>query len=253
MFIPLRLRILHLFGRTSFIIGFLFTLIGLIFVSYFSFQINWKIYFAGKKDLVATQGIITGFQETEYTTNDKPLFSYNYRYSDASESIYFGNFLEFEGQYSIGQPVDIEYLIKAPSSSRFMGRDRKNFDQIMFLGGIGAIVAGLFFLIPSSRRTRRERKIIMSGLPTEGKLVLAEPTNLRVNEQPVYKLTFEFRSGRNTSERCSIRSHLIRNLSNEHKEKLIYDPRTPSNAIVIDTLPSPVARYILTKLYPSFI
>ena len=123
----------------------------------------------------------------------------------------------------------------------------------MFLGGIGAIVAGLFFLIPSSRRTRRERKIIMAGLPTEGKLVLAEPTNLRVNEQPVYKLTFEFRSGRNKSERCSIRSHLIRNLSNEHKEKLIYDPRTPSNAIVIDTLPSPVARYILNKLYPSFI
>jgi len=46
---------------------------------------------------------------------------------------------------------------------------------------------------------------------------------------------------------------LIRNFSREHKEKLIYDPRKPSNAVVIDTLPGPVARYILKKLYPSYI
>lgn len=244
---------MHLFGRTSFIIGFLFTFIGVVFIAFFSFQINWKIYFAGNKDLVTTQGIITGFQETKYAVNDNPLFNYNYRYADPSEVIYFGNFLEFEGQYSIGQPVDIEYLKKTPALSRFKGRDRKNFDQIMFLGGVGAVFVGLFFLVPSSKRTRKERKIIMAGIPAEGKLVLAEPTNVRVNEQPVYKLTFEFRSGRNTSERCSIRSHLIRNLSREHKEKLIYDPRKPSNAVVIDTLPSPVARYVLKKLYPSFI
>jgi tRNA uridine 5-carbamoylmethylation protein Kti12 len=111
----------------------------------------------------------------------------------------------------------------------------------------------LFFLIPSSKRTRKERRIIMTGLPAEGKLVLAEPTNVRVNEQPVYNLTFEFRSGRNSFEKFSIRSHLIRNFSREHKEKLIYDPRQPTNAVVIDTLPGPVARYILKKLYPSFI
>ena len=55
MFIPLRIRILHLFGRTSFIIGFLFSLIGLAFIVFFSFQINWQIYFAGKKDLVVTR------------------------------------------------------------------------------------------------------------------------------------------------------------------------------------------------------
>lgn len=253
MTIPIRIRILHLFGRTSFIIGFLFVIIGLAFIIFFSFQINWRMYFAGKNDLVATQGIITGFQETEYAVNDDPLFSYNYRYSDQEENIYFGSFMEFEGHYSIGQSVEIEYLINAPDSSRFMGRDRKNFDQIMFLGGIGAFLTGLFFLIPSSKRTRRERKIIMTGLPAEGKLVLAEPTNLRVNEQPVYNLTFEFRSGRNSFEKFSIRSHLIRNFSREHKEKLIYDPRKPSNAVVIDTLPGPVARYILNKLYPSFI
>jgi len=248
MFIPLRIRILHLFGRTSFIIGFLFTLIGLAFVIFFGLQINWQIRLAGKQDLVPTQGVITGFQETKYSVNENPLFNYNYRYSDQTENIHSGNFMEFEGIYSIGQSIDIEYIKDSPSISRFKGRDRKNLDQIMFLGGMGAILAGLFFLIPSSRRTRRERKIIMAGKPAEGSLIHAEPTNLKVNEQTVYKLTYEFKVEKNNSEKCFIRSHLIRNLSKNHKEKLIYDPGNPSNAIILDTLPDPVARYILKKL-----
>ena len=252
MFIPLRIRILHLFGRTSFIIGFLFGIVGLAFIVFFSPRINWQMYFAGKKNLVHAEGIITGSQETRYSVNDSPLFDYNYRYSDQSEKKYTGSFLEFEGLYNIGQQIDIEYLINAPGTSRFMGKDRKNLNQIMFLGGMGAVLAGLVFLIPSSRRTRKERRIIMAGLPAEARLVLAEPTNVRVNEQPVYKLTFEFSSGGREPNVCSIRSHLIRNVDSEQTQKLIYDPRKPSNAVIIDTLPSPVASYVLKKLYPSF-
>ena len=101
MFIPLRIRILHLFGRTSFIIGFIFSIIGLSFIAFFSFQINWRLYFAGKNDMISDQAIITGFQETKYSVNDNPLFNYNYKYSDSSDSSYFGNFLEFEwGRFS---------------------------------------------------------------------------------------------------------------------------------------------------------
>ena len=91
----------------------------------------------------------------------------------------------------------------------------------------------------------------MAGIPAEGKLLEAVPTNVLVNEQPVYNLTFEFMAGQKSTEKCSVRSHLIRNISNEHKEKLIYDPRKPSNAVIIDTLPTPVAKYILQKVYHS--
>lgn len=253
MFIPVRIRIMHLFGRTSFIIGFIFTIIGIAVISFFSLQINWRMYFAGEKDLVVTTGKISGSQETRYSVNDAPLFNYNYRYYDQAENIHEGNFLEFEGQYSMGEDIEIKYLKKVPSNSRYAGRDRKNFDQIMFLGGIGALLAGLLFIIPSSRKTRKERKIIMAGLPAEAKLLEAVPTNLRVNEQPVYNLTFEFTDGRKSVKKCFVRSHLIRNFSDGHKEKLIYDPRQPSNAVIIDTLPTPVAKYILQKMTQSTI
>jgi len=45
---------------------------------------------------------------------------------------------------------------------------------------------------------------------------------------------------------------MIRNLSDEHTEILIYDPSNPAKAVVVDTLPGPVARYILNKLHPTY-
>lgn len=252
MFVPLRIRILLLFGRTSFIIGFLFTLIGLAFIVYFSMQLNWNILFAGKKDLVTTSGFITSLNETVYKVNESPLYEYRYRYYDESEILYSGFFLEYADFYEPGQEIAIEYLIDSPEVSRFAGKDRQNYDQIMFLAGVGGIIIGFLFLFPSYRRTKRERKLIMMGRPAEGKLIYAEPTTMRVNEQPVYNLTYEYNTSQENIHKFSVRSHMIRNLSDEHRELLIYDPSNPAKAIVVDTLPGPVARYILNKLYPSY-
>jgi hypothetical protein len=252
MFVPIRIRILLLFGRTSFIIGFLFTLIGIAFIVYFSLQLNWNILFAAKKDLVSTSGTITSLEKTQYNVNEIPLFEYRYRYYDDSRIPYSGFFLEYADSYESGQQITIEYLRDSPEISRFAGKDRQNYDQIMFLAGVGSILVGFLFLYPAYRRTRRERKIIMMGRPVEGKLVYAEPTNLRVNEQPVYKLTYEYNTSRDAVQKFSVRSHLIRNISDEHHEILIYDPGNPSSAVVVDTLPGPVARYILNKLYPPY-
>jgi hypothetical protein len=251
MFIPLRIRLLHNFGRTSFIIGFLFGILGLVFVIFFSFKLNWKLLLAGRNDFAQTTATITESVRTQYTANDAPLFEYHYRYQLKGTVPCYGTFLEYKGIYHQGQEIRIEYLVDSPGLSRFSGTDRRNFDQIMFLGGIGALLAGFFFLYPSIRKTRRERKILMAGLPAEGKLIHAEPTNLKVNEQTVYKLTYEYNTGQNKSHKFSIRSHMIRNLSEEHFEKLVYDPRKPSSAVIIDTLPGPVARYVSRILYPA--
>lgn len=248
MFIPLRIRLLHNFGRSSFTIGFLFTLIGLAFVLFFSFQLNWKIILAGKNDLIQSQAYITGFSETPYSVNDNSLSEYRYRYFVEGENPHSGLFLEYAGSYQTGQQIQIEYLKKFPEVSRISGKDRRNYDRIMFFAGVGGLLVGFFFLYPSCRKTRRERKIIMTGLPAKGKLILAEPTNLEVNEQTVYKLTYEYPCGTNKSQKFSVRSHMIRNFSEEHFENLIYDPRKPSRAVIIDTLPGPVARYISSKL-----
>jgi hypothetical protein len=251
MFIPLRIRLLHNFGRTSFIIGFLFGLIGLVLVLLFSSRLNWKLLLAGRNDFIQANAVITESVETDYSANNQSLYEFHYRYLPEGEIPQYGSFLEYTGTYRVGQEIRIEYLADSPGISRFSGTDRRNFDQIMFLAGIVCLLAGFLFLYPSIRKTHRERKILMLGLPAKGRLIHAEPTNLKVNEQTVYKLTYEYPTGPNKSQKFSLRSHLIRNLSEEHFENLVYDPRKPSSAVIIDTLPGPVARYVTRILYPG--
>jgi hypothetical protein len=247
MFIPFRIRLLHNFGRSSFNIGFLFSVIGLAFIIYFSFQINWEILLADKEDFIPVKAYISGYNETRYSVNDSFLFEYHYEYSAEGETVSRGSFLEYAGAYSTGQEIQVEYLKDSPGISRFSGRDRRNLDRIMFLGGVGGLLVGFFFLFPSIRKTRKERKILMAGLPAKGTLIHAEPTNLKVNDQTVYNLTYEYSTGRNQSQKFSVRSHMIKNLSEEHTENLVYDPGRPSRAVIVDTLPGPVARYVAGK------
>lgn len=251
MYIPFRIRLLHNFGRSSFIIGFLFALIGVAFIAFFGSILNWKLLLAEEEDFSRTEAIISEIQETRYSVNDNFLFEYYYTYSFDNESLYSGSFLEYEGAYYHEQKIKIEYLSNSPAISRFSGKDRRNFDQTMFLAGIGGSLIGFFFLVPSIRKTRKERKILITGRPARGKLIHAEPTNLSVNEQTVYKLIFEYSTGNNKSQQFSTRSHLIRNLSEEHFQTLIYDPGKPDSAVVIDTLPGPVARYVTQNIDPS--
>jgi hypothetical protein len=221
-------------------------------VVYFSFRLNWKILLAAENDFTPTIAYITTFNETPYTVNDNPLLEYHYRYSSNGNILNSGSFLEFAEIYKSGQEIQIEYLIDFPEISRISGKDRRNYHQIMFLAGIGGTLAGFFFLYPSIRKTRRERKILMDGLPARGKLIQAEPTDLQVNEQTVYKLTYEYSTGPNKSQQFSVRSHMIRNLSEEHTETVVYDPLKPSSPLIINTLPRSVARYVNQKLDLSY-
>ena len=251
MSIPFWIRLLHNFGRSSFIIGFLFGLIGFSFIVYFSFQLNWKILLADKSDFSLAPAYISECNKAPYTVNNNPLFEYHYTYSVNGNAPVSGSFLEYAESYSTGEQIQVEYLIDHPAISRFTGRDRRNYDQIMFLGGVGGLLVGFFFLYSSIRKTRRERKILITGIPAKGKLIQAEPTNLKVNEQTVYNLTFEYTTGQNKTQMFSLRSHMIRNLSEKHYETIVYDPGEPSSAVIINTLPGTVARYVNKKLEHS--
>jgi len=206
---------------------------------------------ADDEDFSAATAVITQIQPTQYSVNDNFLFEYYYEYSFDETRQNSGSFLEYEGVYQNDQEIQIEYLTASPDKSRFSGKDRRNFDQIMLLAGTGMCIIGFFFLVPSIRKTRKERKILLAGTPARGKLIHAEPTNMSINEQTVFKLTFEYSTGRNKSQQFSTRSHMIRNLSEEHFETLVFDPGQPESAIIIDTLPGPVARYVTEKIDPS--
>jgi flagellar basal body rod protein FlgC len=64
-----------------------------------------------------------------------------------------------------------------------------------------------------------------------------EPTSTRVNNRPVYKLTFEFRADDGGIYEVVSKTHLPHLLEDEAEEQLVYDPRHPAHAVMMDNLP----------------
>ena len=64
-----------------------------------------------------------------------------------------------------------------------------------------------------------------------------EPTNTRINNQTVYKLTFEFTTDDGRRYEATARSHRPFVLEDEPQEQLLYDPYNPKKAVLLDSLP----------------
>lgn len=53
----------------------------------------------------------------------------------------------------------------------------------------------------------------------------------------VYKLTFEFTDDFGNSYKATAKNHITDLLEDESKEQLLYDPKNPSYAVMLDNLP----------------
>ena len=59
-----------------------------------------------------------------------------------------------------------------------------------------------------------------------------------MNNVPVMRLTFRFEDEYGASHTADALSHRTARLRDEDRELIVYDPRNPSNAAVLDELPS---------------
>ena len=100
----------------------------------------------------------------------------------------------------------------------------------------------LFF---STRKAIRHINILRIGNLAEGKFLFKEPTNVQINNQTVYALTFEFTASDNKSYQVIAKTHHFHRLEDEAFEKLVYDPGNPQNAVLLDELPGGIKNYFL--------
>ena len=70
-----------------------------------------------------------------------------------------------------------------------------------------------------------------------GILVAKEPSGVEVNDQPVYNLTFRFRTDDGVEHRGVVSALHTVPIEDEPKERLLYDPRRPERIVVMDNLP----------------
>ena len=97
---------------------------------------------------------------------------------------------------------------------------------------VGAVLASFGLL-----RGLKARRLMMTGEVTRGVLKATEATSTRINNQPVLKLTFEFDVPEGGTFQALAKTHQPSRLQDDARELIVYDPRSPGSAALLDELP----------------
>jgi len=234
--VPVGTSLRVLFGGFLNQFGWFFFGFGLIFVWAMFPTAAWEWYFCALGGTETAAGVVTESWETGGSVNDVPVYAVSYRFStpDGIECEDF-SFQTRRDPYE-GTDVTIEYAKGRPSVSRIQGMRRSTFGL-----GVSFVVVfpliGLCFMIVGLRKGLRASRLLRRGKPGFGTLVSKEATATEINEQTVYKLTFEFTADDGETYTAVAKTHLPESLEDEEQERLLYDPRDPSCAVLLDNLP----------------
>lgn len=232
--VPWSLRILNLCNGGSLIGWFVFGF-GMIF--FWAFAGNADFSFATFRDPAGrATGTVTRVEETGASENKSPVRASHYQYSIAGRT--------FEGKsYTTGaapeqgEEVTVEFDEDDPARSRIAGMRRAMFGPVVSIVAIFPAI-GLAFLLFFTIGGFRRNHVLRNGILTYGKRIDKRPTNVRINNRPVWEVVFEYTDRTGQRRECSAKSTDTSRLEDETEEPLLYDPDDPSKACVLDEAPA---------------
>lgn len=258
--VPLSLQIANFFNGFS-QIGWLIFGFGMIFAYLFTFQGDYSfVTFRGPHETV--DGRVTRVEETGASENDVRVRANHYEYSVAGTKL-TGTSYSTGSEVAEGETVTVEYDEDDPLRSRIEGMRRAIFGPFVLIALIFPAI-GLGLMIPATLTGLKRNRLLRDGLPAQGKLIAKSATNMTVNKQRVYELTYEFTARDGKRCKASTRTSLTQRLEDDAMEELLYDPADPSRACLLDELPArpqfengelrgSTGRAIRTLIFPAII
>lgn len=233
--VPLSLRIVNFFnGGTQF--GWIFLGVGLIAFRFFGMEADVSFLTFRNAD-GRTIGQVVRTAPTGASEDDDPVHASHYQYSVAGR-VYTGTAYSTGTAPAAGHAVTIEYVEANPARSRVEGMRRAVFGPwILPISAIFPAI-GLTVLFFTTRSGMERNRLLRNGILAQGVLKSKRETNMRVNRQMVWELTFEFRDRLGARREVSTRTHLPGDLSDEATEPLLYDPEKPQRAYLLDEAPA---------------
>ncbi len=234
--VPPTVRVAALFGGIVNQFGWLFFGFGMIFVWVFVPDIDFTSWYRFRGDVATAQGTVTAVRKTHMSENNVEVYEIRYAFAADDGRRYEGTSYMTGARYGDGQAVDVEYRKDGPGVSRIQGARRGaapiwvSFVLVFPLIGLVLIVAGL-------KKGIKANRLLGRGKLGLGTLKSKEPTNTSINDQPVYKLTFEFAAEDGQTYEVVAKTHETRLLEDDAEERLLYDPWNPRYAAMLDNLP----------------
>ncbi|MEM7029862.1 MAG: DUF3592 domain-containing protein [Chloroflexota bacterium] len=247
--VPVAVGLRLLFGGFSNQFGWLFFGFGLIFFWVFggSTSLYSLVYFSGELNLV--EGIVLDVVETSVTVDEARIYEYQYQYV-VNDRQYEGATRSYYGEYNKGDTAVITYSVANPARSRAAGV--AIWDGVVWFTIIFPAV-GLIFMLFGIGKAIKGIRLLRDGVQTTGTLISKEATNTTVNDQTVYKFTFRFFAEANRPFTVVGKTHVTERFAGEPElipvheaytgqhhstvEPLLYNPASPSDAVLLDDLP----------------
>lgn len=158
-------------------------------------------------------------------------------------SSYTGHSFSTSTALQKGDEATIEYNEEKPEHSMIRGMRTAEFPIWVVLLVLIFPFIGICFLISNFISAKKNLNILTNGILTTGKFISKTATSTKINNQPVYKVTFEFMDAQKTPRRAEVKTHHPHKLQDEAQEPVVYLPEQPEKAVMLDVLPKIVRRF----------
>ena len=230
-----------LFGGVFGLLGWFFFGFGMTFFWVFAMNTDPAALFAFRGPLETAPGRVLSTEQTSYSeggsdnSDGTPVYEYRYRFT-YQERPHAGV------SYRLGEPaekpdeVTVEFPRGRPERSRIRGmRTALCAPWVLFV--VIFPLVGSMFVLGRMRNGLKARYLLTCGELTQGRLVSKVATNTQINDQTVYKLTFEFETKMGHPSSIVVKTHATRVLEDDEYETILYDPTRPTYGTTLDHLP----------------
>ncbi len=239
--VPLAVRSDLIFGGALNQFGWIFFGFGMIFVWVFLPAAGLSSAFAFRGDMETAEGVVEESVRTNYSEGGSkhhhgtPVYATRYSFK-AGGRARTGVSYATGRTLAKGAKVTIEFPKGDPSVSRIQGMRTSPFGPFAAIVVLYPLI-GLGLALAGFRNGFRAIRLLTWGREAEGTLVSREATNVRINKHPVYRLTFKFEGADKKTHTATAKTHRPEVLEDDARERLLYDPARPEDAVLFDALP----------------
>ncbi|ACY17096.1 DUF3592 domain-containing protein [Haliangium ochraceum] len=221
-------------GAVSFL-GWVFLSVGVLISHFFVAEVDLSWASSGGAMTQQVEGRVTRVEATNASENRQTIYAVHYGYSRGG--------IPYQGvSYYLGfrppepaQSVTIEFDPEQPERSRIHGMRTGKFGAWVLLFLLFPIVGGVLVWITLTRGSKRIR-VLRRGGAARGTLVAKEDSGVRVNNVPMYDLSFEFDDHTGARRTGTVRTLNPAALEDDWQEWLLFDPNAPEDIVLLDNL-----------------
>jgi len=182
-------------------------------------------------------GTVVSVSTTNVTVNEERVMAVAADYSAAGRSLRVTSY-STHPLVAEGDVVGVRFSASMPTMAVIDGLSAMTMPLwalpfLLIFPGVGAGLA-----LVQIRRGRQQAMLLERGLEAEGTFVAKEPSNTRVNNRPVMRVTFHFQDSRGDTWPAVALALDTTRLEDEPTERVLYLPERPAVALVVDEIPA---------------